>query len=299
MFPLPFEDLKVTTQTYVAHTNLSIPLQAFYDAVQCAPMKQPANVKKISIAGENLKDGDIIYIQKGAESKGIDRGVKKRQMLNVVSIIIKYDSKVYNVKIPNSGKIQMTGCRGLESVIFILGAIVKILKKNSILVLKDDKKVVVCYSICVMSNVNIEVPFKINRDKMHAFINLKTKHISILEKSVGYVGVNVKILSEIESKEESTIDKLTFTKSGACTVEPATFREYLEQYEEKNKKYKKDMYNSFLIFESGKTIMSGCSSFLNRKDAYETFVKIIQSSREEFALNRYSPESINERALPT
>lgn len=283
MFP-SFEDLKITTQTYVVHSNISIPLKEFFAAVNCTPIKQPVNAKKINISEENLKDGDIIYIQYGGEFKGIDRGPKKRQMLNVVTVIIKYGVKVYNVKIPSSGKIQMTGCRDQESVLFIIGAIIKILKKNSILILKDEGKTVVCYSICVMSNVNIEIPFKIDRDKMHSFINFRTEHISILEKSVGYVGVNVKILSNLESKEDSTIDKITFLKNGSYTIEPARFSEYLEVCERGKKKYKKDMYNSFLIFESGKTIMSGCSSRLNRKDAYEMFTQIVQTAKEDISL---------------
>jgi hypothetical protein len=134
-----------------------------------------------------------------------------------------------------------------------------------------------------MSNVNIVLPFRIDRDRLHNYINENTDHISILEKSVGYVGVNIKIKSDMESKEETTITKICYEEDDA--PKNATYKEYLSFFGAENKKYKKEMYNSFLVFESGKTIMSGCSSYRNRKDAYEKFMTIIISAQDILRLN--------------
>jgi TATA-box binding protein (TBP) (component of TFIID and TFIIIB) len=273
MFPA-FEDLKITTQTYVVHTTLSIPLDNFYDSVNCVPIRQPYK-KKMDVSQETLNDGDIVYIQFKKQSKGVKKDISDKQMLNVVTIIVKLGTKLYNVKVAQSGKIHLTGCRSLSTVLFIVNTVFRLLNITS---------AVECFVICVMSNVNIEIPFKINRDKLHQFINQETEHISILEKSVGYVGVNVKIKSEQERKEDTTISKVTLEPDGSHVIERASFSDYLTQCERANKKYKREMYNSFLIFESGKTIMSGCSSYVNRKAAYETFTRIIEGARAQIAL---------------
>lgn len=283
---LPFENLRVTTQTYVVHTNLTIPLAELYACVKPTPVVQSYK-KKFNVEKENLSDGDIIHIQFKNDSKGIIKDIKRKQMLNVVTVIVKYKNKLYNVKIAQSGKFQLTGCRDLESVIFIVGVIIRLLRQLGLYKQTSDAvgiEQTECYFICVMSNVNVEIPFKINRDKLHQYINQKTDHISILEKSVGYVGVNVKIASERERKEDVTIDKVTYATNGSYTKEVARYSDYLRACEKADKKYKKEMYNSFLIFESGKTIMSGCSSALNRRDAYEMFMRIVEEARDEICL---------------
>lgn len=267
----------------MVHTDLEIPLDSLFSCVSCVPLKQPYK-KKIDISKEMLNDGDIIYIQYKNRSKGVNRTIKKKQMLNVVTIIIKFENKLYNVKIPKSGKIQFTGCKSISSAIYIVGTIIKLLRKHNIFKTTTGSDEVVGFSICVMSNVNIEIPFQIDRDRIHHFINHETDHISILEKSVGYVGVNIKINSNKECKEESTIDKITFKPDGEYVLESAIFSDYLRNREKADKKYKKDMYNSFLVFESGRTIMSGCSSYANRKDAYEKFTNIISLHRDKLCL---------------
>ena len=280
----PFEDLRITTQTYVVYSNLVIPMEEFYAAIEYVPLVQPYK-KKMDLEQENLRDGDIIYAQHGDVSKGVKKTFKRKQKLNVLTIITKYQGKLYNVKIPNSGKIQFTGCRGTDVVIFVMKLIIQLLKKHGLF--QNDGEVL-CYSVCVMSNLNITIPYRVDRNKIHNFINQKTEHISIFEISVGYVGVNIKILSNVESREEATIDKFIFGSDGVHSATKVRYREFLDDYEniykKPIKKSKKEMYNSFLVFESGMTIMSGCCSFENRKDAYNSFMNIVTNYRKEICL---------------
>lgn len=295
-WPVKFEDLKITTQTYVVYSNLKIDLDKFYANINCFQLFIES---KKGLESCDAKDGDIVYAQyKVRDESGVYRidyrGYAKKavktQTINVVVINMKEGDKFYNIKIAKSGKLQITGCRGLRPVIAIIKHIISMLRAdNSLYVHEEADEVsemarkIVCFIVCVMSNARIDIPFSIDRDKLNKFVNLKTSHISIFEKSVGYVGVNMKIVSEAETKEETTVDKITFDLYDSSLTfghEQARYSDYLALYEKPNKKYKKLMNNSFLVFKSGKTIMSGCASRANRKESYEIFVDILNQVQE-------------------
>ncbi len=278
----PYENLLVTTQTFVVHTKLRISLEHLYEIIQCVPVNQSYKKKKFDMSKETLGDGDIVYAQFNKNSKGMHRDVHPKQMLNVVTVLIKLGAKLYNIKIARSGKFQFTGCKSIEPVLFNVRLLLNMLWNANLLKTFDGTRSpnVETFIICVMSNVTIHLPFRIDRDKLHHYINESTEHISMLEKSEGYVGVNIKIKSDRETKENTTIKKVVFDMNQTTeTIEDATFADYLISCELKGKKYKTEMYNSFLTFESGKTIMSGCASYKNRKDAYEIFGRIISEAQ--------------------
>ena len=96
----------------------------------------------------------------------------------------------------------------------------------------------------------------------------------LLETSFGYTGVNIKIPLEKDIRTMRVI-KMTYV-SGDWKYKQTTYNEYLDNLPEKerNRKLKEDRYNTFLVFHSGKVIMSGLiAEFMS--DKYTDFLKII------------------------
>jgi TATA-box binding protein (TBP) (component of TFIID and TFIIIB) len=274
-----FDDLKITTRTYVVYSNLVINRDDLYEKINCVDV--PNGDRK----SPSIKEGDIIYARYKMDFKGFSEKSLTSQTISSVIIVMKIGEKFYHIKISDKGKIQITGCRSWEPVIEITRNIIFLLRRNNMLHLKNEAgDEIKCFIMCAMSNVRIPIPFPINRERLHRHINLNTEHISIFETSVGYVGVNIKIVSEKESKEETTIDEITFSaRDEQLPVKchrKAKYAEYLALYGDKNGKYKTEMKNSFMVFKSGKTIMSGCASSANRRESYEMFIDIVKTYRD-------------------
>lgn len=276
-----FDDLKITTRTYVVYSNLVINRDDLYEKINCVVV--PNGDRE----SPSIREGDIIYARYKMDYKGFSKKALTSQTISSVIIVMKIGEKFYHVKISDKGKIQITGCRSWEPVIEITRNIIFLLRRNNMLLLRNEAEAddeIKCFIMCAMSNVRIPIPFPINRERLHRYINLNTEHISIFETSVGYVGVNIKIVSEQESKEETTIDEITFrARDEQLSVQchcKATYADYLTLYGDKNGKYKTEMKNSFMVFKSGKTIMSGCASSVNRRESYEMFIDIVKNYRD-------------------
>ena len=106
---------------------------------------------------------------------------------------------------------------------------------------------------------------------------------SLLETSFGYTGVNIKIpitdnITELKIKRVQYNSK----KKNPWVVSEATYEDYLDllPIKEKDKKLKKDRYNTFLVFHSGKVIMSGMTSEFMRK-AYTYFLRIMRTCYDD------------------
>jgi hypothetical protein len=100
-----------------------------------------------------------------------------------------------------------------------------------------------------------------------------------LETSFGYTGVNIKIPL---NKDIKTMEIKKFTFKGDNIIESfMKYSDYLKLLPEKDqqKKIKKERYNTFLVFHSGRTIYSGLSALFMR-DSYYYFLEIIKASYE-------------------
>ena len=107
------------------------------------------------------------------------------------------------------------------------------------------------------------------------YINEKTEYHSLLETSFGYTGVNIKIpisvsMDDIKIKQREYLENKWEEKM-------VPYNMYMEQLSEKEreKKLNTEKFNTFLVFHSGKTIMSG-SQFELMKPTYYEFAEIIK-----------------------
>ena len=126
-----------------------------------------------------------------------------------------------------------------------------------------------------MRNIDFELGFKVDRQKLAEHMNLETDFHSLLETSFGYTGANIKIpvIDDICTLQIQRIEYLGKDWKDSMI----SFREYLETLSEKEREKKliKKRYNTFLCFHSGKVIMSSlCAEFA--KETYYNFLAIIR-----------------------
>jgi TATA-box binding protein (TBP) (component of TFIID and TFIIIB) len=281
---MQFENYPISTQTLIISTNITIDCQAFYDSVQCIDcMKRSTGKTRMIVADtdETIPDGSFVFIQYKNNYKGtLFKKVSGKYFLNSVTVIMKTHSKFINLKVSNKGKIQITGCNHTEYAIAILKHFWTHISPTPLWTYHEGCTHFQATVIPVMCNINFSIDFQINREILNTIVNTETSHISILEPSDGYVGVNIKIAAKEEPLEKILVDQYSFINK-EWVVSKTHFIKYIESLslKEQKKKMAKCYVNTFLVFYSGKVIMSGGISFANRKKAYELFMDIIQNNR--------------------
>ena len=124
--------------------------------------------------------------------------------------------------------------------------------------------------------IDFDLNFIVDREKLDEYFNNQTKYFSLLETSFGYTGVNIKFpLSK--DINELILKKLIYDETGSVvTRSSVSYKDHFESKQDQKKKAGKQRYNTFLVFHSGKVIMSGIErSFM--EDTFYEFMKIIDS----------------------
>jgi TATA-box binding protein (TBP) (component of TFIID and TFIIIB) len=287
-FPI-FDDIKVSTKTFIAVTNLEIDIRKLFDSLpiteyQIVPKKR-GRKKKIAVIdpNKNIPIGSIITLDYEGNIRGVDIKKKKNRSTknrgnyfrNSVTIIMTMpDNKKINFKVSKNGKFQLTGCKidshAENCIEYIWGYI------------KDNKEIYTMVGehlrvmfIPAMRNIDFDLGFLVNREKLDMYVNEKTNYHSLLETSFGYTGVNIKLpiivsMDDIKIKQREYIEE-----KWVDSMIP--YNNYMEQLPEKEreKKLNTEKFNTFLVFHSGKTIMSG-SQFELMKPTYYEFTNIIK-----------------------
>lgn len=130
--------------------------------------------------------------------------------------------------------------------------------------------------IPAMRNIDFSLNFFVDREKLDEYFNTCTNYHSLLETSFGYTGVNIKIPIK-KSIQELMLKELVYKNGDWCKESFIPFNDYLSMLPDKDisKKLKKLRYNTFLVFHSGKTIMSGMEATFMYDEYYE-FLNIIR-----------------------
>jgi TATA-box binding protein (TBP) (component of TFIID and TFIIIB) len=242
------------------------------------------------------------------KKKKKNKDTKKRgnYFRNSVTIVMIIDDKKINFKVSRNGKFQMTGCKRDDHAQECVMWIWKYIKHsngiwkfegydtyydsdtdydtededgNSIpkthVVTKHIPDLKAIF-IPAMRNIDFALKFFVDREKLDEYFNMCTDYHSLLETSFGYTGVNIKIpvvkpIEELMLKQIECVD--------GKWIEPTyvPYADYLDMLSEKDviKKLKKQRYNTFLVFHSGKVIMSGMEATF-MKDVYYEFLDIIR-----------------------
>lgn len=275
-------------------------------------IKQPQN--------QHLRKGDIVSLKYCGKLRGTDlkkppKVVKKSYFRNSLSIVMIVEDAVspsgdtasstppkqINFKLSKNGKFQLTGCKTDEHAEICVKEMWKILKRMELLAEDISEETSSANSsplfspqgehlsfilIPAMRNIDFNLGFLTNRDELHKYFldssnNECSQYISHLETSIGYTGINIKIPSRIPIATLK-LKKIT-SINNRDVIEYVPYQEYLNTMDvkEQKRKLEKERYNTFLIFQSGKTIMTSmCAEFA--KDMYNDFIRIIANNAEKF-----------------
>lgn len=245
---------------------------------------------------------------KKKKKKDKDKDNKKRgnYFRNSVTIVMIMDGKKINFKVSRNGKFQMTGCKNDLHAEECVKWIWKYIKDstgiykfvgysepdentdtdtdidtededgNVITKPIKQKPTLKAIFIPAMRNIDFGLNFFVDREKLDEYFNMYTDYHSLLETSFGYTGVNIKIpidkqIEELQLKQIEYVD--------GKWIDPifVPYTNYLDMLPDKDvaKKLKKQRYNTFLVFHSGKVIMSGMEETF-MKDVYYEFLDIIR-----------------------
>lgn len=294
-----FENIKVSTKTIIAKTNWNINIDKIYDILPTTHYIKVAKKRgrkrkdeKENPNGE-LPDGSIITVKYKDSVKGVDlkekeekkedkekKGKKKGYFRNNVTVVMMQDNKKINFKISRNGKFQMTGCENEDHAERCVKKIWDYIQE------RDDKAEVINISketvpeitfIIVMTNIDFDVGFTINRENLDKYFTDNTEYNSLLESSIGYTGVNIKIPM---IKPNDMVCKKLFFKNGKWDEGSIKYSDYINTLEEKDKEKEanKNRSHTFLVFHSGRVIMSSMH-LKYMKDPYNHFLNIIRESR--------------------
>jgi hypothetical protein len=297
---LPFNQLKYSTKTVIAVTNMKINLDLFYQYVPIVdysfPKKKRGRKKEGEQAdlGPNKLDffpiGSIIALKNKKTIRG--ELPKKRQTAantffrNSVTIQMKIDThnKFVNGKVCSNGKFQITGCN--EEVyaykfIYYLYEVMRItseqigediftIQKNS--VFKSECPAAIIN--VVMKNINFKIGFNINRERLDQHIRETTDYYSLFLSDL-HTCVSIKM--EAKKPSEEKLDLVLLKKADDFEKTQIDFSVYSLHYDQ-NKKNEKKKYHTFLVFYSGSVILSSCGP--ETEMVYNRFADIVNKNKD-------------------
>lgn len=293
---IAFGDIPVSTTTIIGIANFYLDMVEAYKITNIAnetvtQMQNNVHVSrkkvKIFIELDKFKNGDVLGKSFGLASEGFSKRNKKTFFRNAATIMIKVRDKKVNFKISssrliNQTKFQITGCKSVDHAIETINLWYNMYIRQHGLVETTSPDECVIIFTTVMVNINLDLGFNINREKLDYFINANTDYMSLLETSFGYTGLNVKAPIQHANLLRTTSHKVTFNRDQSTVWRStrATFADFLEMLpaRDKEKWVTKKRYGSFLIFYSGKVIFSSFNYDLMHRD-YDIFMKIIDDCK--------------------
>jgi hypothetical protein len=305
-----------STKTIISFTNIFVNMENFFNYIPIRDIaierknnrkKKIENVFSIDDKQEEIPSGSIVCVKWRNKERGTiiktasivrSSNVKKKKrdkyFLNSITTIMyfnndKYKDKLINLKITNTGRIQMTGCKDDDLTVSCIRTLINTMNtvkdwtgvdlyeintSLSSMVVNTNDIVIILYT--VMKNKNINIGFKINREKLDQLINEKYQdYISIFDGTTSGAGVNIK--TKINKWEENlpmfTIDTNENMKTSFVNTEKVI------KVFTKSNKHNMNKYHTFLCFKSGSCIHSGRGDDMN--EALDKFVKILYENRSE------------------
>lgn len=297
-----FKDIKVSTKTFTAMTNLKINIKAVYHKLPITDYivihKKRGRKKKTEFVDPNVdvKPGSIITLKCEGEIRGVELKVKKKNQKkrkwfrNSITVVIILD-KIINFKICRNGTFQMTGCKNHAHAELCIQHIWSHIKDNDNELFEytrpDSNGDYRFESLFIpsMRNIDFSLGFIVDREKLNKYmtnqsINNEDFHC-LLETSFGYTGVNIKIPLN-RNIETMQIKKMSYEKDDTWKIVDTTYNEYLDllpNEKDKTSKINEERYNTFLVFHSGKVIHSGLT-YEFMEDAYYFFLDIMSKGFE-------------------
>ena len=288
---IPFDEFAVSTKTFIVYTNLVIDIKKIFEddvlpITEYTILKKKRGRKKKQVEedpNKDVKSGSFILVQYRDQYRGVKfKNSKKATSFfrNAMPIVMKVQDKLISFKVSKKGKFQVTGCKTNEQAeicVLVFFSFIKPHKGKYYTFSDNDESHLKVTFEPVMHNIDFSVGFQLDREKLDIFVNNQTTFTSLLETTIGYTGVNIKMLVSKEKLSAIRIDSKEFLEDGRVLTSDMSFDSFCEKFKTKKKK---PNYNTFLVFQSGSVIMSG-KTLSCMRDAYYDFFEIIKQCFSE------------------
>lgn len=298
---LDINEIPVSTKTFIVMTNVNLNLLELFrtlNVVEYVPFPKTRGKKKENTKKNlDLPDGSIITLEIGNLFRGVLLKKKKKKksetgeeldlqtkpFRNSLTVVMVIDGKKINFKVYRNGKFQLTGCKTDKHAMECIKHMWKYVGKTDIFQYQN-KKTFEAIFVPAMRNIDFKLGFMVNRENLDKYINTETNYTSLLETSIGYTGVNIKIPVR-SSILDLKIKKLRWSNRHESwrKIVKVPYQEFLDKLtpKERKKKLEKRVLVTFLVFNSGSTIVSAmCKEVM--KDVFYEFCRIIQQNRVLF-----------------
>ena len=289
-----FKNIEVSTKTIIGVSNINIDIENLFNKLPITSYhvipKRRGRKKKADLQDNinNLEQGSIITLKYQGDIRGVDLKAKKhskksnkKYFRNALTVVMYIDNKFINYKVSKNGKFQITGCKkvtqGEKCVKYFWNLINKISGEPLFTYTNGNNPYVIFFT--VMTNIDFNVGFLVNRENLDAYINKYTINNSLLETSFGYTGVNIKF--PFTEKIDIDLKKISW-ENNKWKDGWISYDNYLNIIDpkDKQKELRKKRYNTFLVFHSGNVIMSGMIQKY-MENGYNSFIEIIKSCRND------------------
>ncbi len=282
----PFDEIKISTKVMVVNINIDIDIKSVFEKFPVHEFENPPSTKskkrlRAFIEAQNLPTGTIVAMEWEKHRRGLDI----KHFLNAMTVMMIIKNKYINFKISAKGRIQITGCAFDEYAEKCIQYLWEFLLKYStpdapLYTFHHNESYFASIFHVVMSNRNFHLGFLVNRQKLDRYVNTQSdlECSSALEETFGYTGLKIKLPY---ARQNIPLTTLAY-KNDTWVKGYMDYNEYLKQLSPKEyaKEIEKSRKNSFMVFHSGNSIMSG-SDTLHMREPYYDFMKMIQRCRDE------------------
>lgn len=272
-----FDCIPNSTLTVIAITNWKFNINKLFDEIPITEYTVPKKTRGKKIEDLQLPpEGSIISVGMHDKIRGARQKKAKKFFRNSVTVVMSVQSKLINFKVSDSGKVQITGCKSVDQAKKTMMLLWEHTSAIGCILKPIDEIASVIFNV-VMTNVDFDLGFLVNREALDEYINNNTPYYSLLETCFGYTGVNIKM--PIEKYSHIELDKIYLDGLNWPTTK-IRMEDYLETLSEKEKlkERKKTRYNTFLVFQSGSAIFSSMNRDI-MEIYYGKFMDIIQKSK--------------------
>jgi TATA-box binding protein (TBP) (component of TFIID and TFIIIB) len=278
-----FDDLKVSTRTIIASARMELDIGTIFREY---PMDE-REIPGVFLSSPTKTRIETMYFKNEIRTQEQPvvthlEGAGKKSFRNALNVIMTIGLlKKINFKVSKNGKFQLTGCKNMIHAKACVFSFLETLRESVPTgYIMTHPPLFRVHFETVMTNVDCSMGYCLNRQALDRVVNTNTLYHSLLETSFGYTGVNIKLPVTMDWKALK-IPVLEWTPG-----QDDTLRQYQQSLKELTASETlstaplKKKFNTFLVFHSGKFIMSGMREETMRDDYYR-FIRILQDHEDE------------------
>ena len=227
------EDSFISTHTFIAYSNINeLDLDLLFDEI---------NVHE---------DFTNVLYRKREKGEKKKRKVKPnpKNFLNCIFLTFRSSCKKVNLQLFKNGVIQLTGCKGVDHSKSALLSFWKVVRKTT---LRHRFDYLECYLVSVMRNINFNLGFPIDREKLGNYVFNNSNSYVISQVVGGFIGMRFVIL--VESIKDMPVYRIKIENEK--DIEEGETVKYEDFSNPKNKAFKKHI--TVTIFQTGRVLFSG------------------------------------------